>query len=308
MTSNEAQSRARWQSYHFYFGRHYEHMDTALVGPLRAMLEKINPERWFYLRYTDRKGPHIRLRVLVDDAQMDEVDRHIMRTGTVMLDELSILPPANYEPLIRFAAPPEMVEQALAAPVELNKIAYEPEFDVYGDAGKGMPIAEEFFWEASRLALDILDLNRREVRGCHKTLAPMFAERVISVFEPEQGRDKFLKFYASYWMMGSGLEHIFSEQFAIKLQQLRTSQTPVMPRPESLHAGEQAFLARWEKMLERADKRYREETKPYGQVQRQKLVFNFLHLMNNRLGFSPFEEAYIATVLGHTAAGGEFLE
>lgn len=305
MMNNEEQQKSAWQSYHLYFGRHFEHMDTALIGPLRSMLRKADIGRWFYIRYTDRKGPHIRLRILVEDARLDEVDRYIMRTATVALDELSTLPPAVYDPLVRFATPADLVEQTRTAPVELNKIAYEPEYDVYGDADNGMPIAEEFFCDASALAVDILDLNRREVRGCHKTLAPLFADRVVNVFKPEQGREKFLKFYASYWMMGSGLEHMLNEQFSIKLDQLRTTRAPVVPRAESLHREEQEFVGRWERMLERASTRYRQETSPFGQAQKQKLLFNFLHLMNNRLGFTPFEEAYIATVLAHTPARAE---
>ena len=99
----------------------------------------------------------------------------------------------------------------------------------------------------------------------------------------------------------------FTDQFNRKIDQLRADRVPIVREAENLEPAERRIMEQWETLLWETERRYRTETGDFDQAQRQKLAFNFFHLMNNRLGLGPLDEAYIANLVARVPPSLEYI-
>ncbi len=288
-----------WLSYHLYVGRHYELMDELLTGAVTQLRKAYGQHGSFFIRFVDEGGPHVRIRFRVPLAEQKDVDREVMVAATRDLDRLSSLPPSLYVPLVRYEqqAEPFIFSESWDAPVEIRRKAYEPEWDVYGDRGAGMDISEQLFDVSSDLAQEVLALEKAGLPNLRKTLATALADQVLAVLVPERERDEFLNFYASYWLAATSLEGTIQERSRQKIDELRAAGIAVIADPAQLDPRAAAIISRWEESLKSTVRRYQTETQVFNASQMQKLRFNYLHLMNNRLGINALEEGYLATLM-----------
>lgn len=243
-------------------------------------------DRWFFLRYIDPAGLHLRLRLRACDPGLES------RT-------LAVLAARAAEPITRGSHRPTIMPPvAHAAPYLMGTAArgsavvrdvYEPEIERFGS--RGMDCAERVFQTSSEVTLDILAAERR-AGASRKSAALALMWETWRAFDPADAAT-FWDDYAAYWLARSpGL--------------LERSRPTFLAKAEALAAkGVSVLAARTSKAVERwatAVQCAAGELARYDEIAAKDLACHFIHLTNNRLGLMPIEEAYFATLLGHIAA------
>ncbi|GII86892.1 hypothetical protein Ssi03_48820 [Sphaerisporangium siamense] len=232
-----------------------------VVSPAISNLKTKFPDlQWFYLQYIDLLGLHLRLRLYGEQDQI-----------------------AAYE---------DELDGPLNARAEsVLKRLYEPEHDKYGAAG--VPFAERVFQLGSEAALACAGARRRAAR----VLCGAAHTDLIVRGLPPRSRVAFLHQYAWYWS-GRGL---------------RTAVWPVPATARVAPGPGRAPAAKLRAHIDGvlADPHARRVLTGYagdfwamlGSAARPRtrtdftLAFHHIHLMNNRLGVAPGEEAQIARLL-----------
>lgn len=127
----------------------FEGADPLIADVLPAMIAQVRPlgmQRWFFMRYLDDHGPHVRLRVLGNRAVQDRLQdsRHELR------DQINAIcaQPIRHEFIT--TVPRETYEGRLGT--GSRGALYEPELTKYGGPS-GVALAEELFEFSSELAL-----------------------------------------------------------------------------------------------------------------------------------------------------------
>jgi thiopeptide-type bacteriocin biosynthesis protein len=296
----DAAGVAEWIYLKLYLGQAYDKFDGLIleVVPKILLLEQF--ERWFFLRYLDEKGVHLRLRFQVragNSARLAEPIRSICEKG---LEEVVRLPPADYRPMVLPPGYDAQRNPSTAATVGIVIDAYEPELEKFGGA-RGMPIAEEIFEASSRIAVAILR-DEREAQYSRKTIAPCLMSVIHDAFAPSEGAPRFWRKYSFYWLGGETMAaEDWRTRFFEKGMRLREDGIPVI-WPADLSPRATQLTEDWRQELQRAAKAYA-RIEDLGEVTTDILAFNFTHLMNNRLGLISMEEAYLAALLEQRADG-----
>jgi hypothetical protein len=109
--------------------------------------------------------------------------------------------------------------------------------------------------------------------------------------------------YATFWLGGdTAFARDWRERFFDQARLLRDQNVPVVADAGELPEKARASLAEWAGALRRAHASYR-RLGTFQEFPSVELGSRFIHTMNNRLGLSPLEEAYLATLLEDRAAG-----
>jgi thiopeptide-type bacteriocin biosynthesis protein len=142
-------------------------MDHLLLDAVPRLLARGLHDRWFFLRYADARGPHLRLRL------------RARRDGAPALRE-------ELEPMCRRA-----VDELGGSGVFVD--TYEPEHARFGGPA-GTDVAEELFERSSELALDAL---RAERAGCFTRfeLAVELMTLVLAAFPAPRSEASFWQLY-----------------------------------------------------------------------------------------------------------------
>ncbi|MEV3984064.1 thiopeptide-type bacteriocin biosynthesis protein [Nonomuraea sp. NPDC049758] len=144
-----------------------EHPLSRLVGAAGGI------DRWFFLRFTDRWGPHVRLRLAATPDRISGLRRLARQVFEV-----------------RDAWPKGLAESWRGAALSL----YEPESAKYGGVA-GVASAERVFHASSELALSLAGPSRRERRLATALTVTQTAAELL----PPAGRRSFLYHMAWYW-------------------------------------------------------------------------------------------------------------
>ena len=287
-----------WLYLKMYLGQAVERLDALIVEVIPKVLKRDVVERWFFLRYYDQQGVHLRLRVRLAPHQ-SQAAMHIQETCQKTLDELHRLAPSDYRPMV---VPPGFDPRAMVPPtaqVALVQDVYEPEHEKFGGAD-AMPIAEEVFEVSSGIAVQVL---HDEAAGAYsrKTVAPCFLAAAREVFDSKEGASQFWRQYSTYWLGGdTPAAQDWRQRFFDKGQQLAHAEIPIVAGPGALPQEAAPLVDQWRAALERASSAYA-GLAPLSSAVADVLAFNFAHLMNNRLGLTSLEEAYLATLLEQRA-------
>jgi thiopeptide-type bacteriocin biosynthesis protein len=267
-----------------------EHLITDAV-PDAIALEGV--DRWFFVRYIDDEGLHLRLRLQVRPPAMEAVGDAARAILTRGLASARDVPRGTYRPVI--LPPPEAIDAYLdswrSAGERVVLDRYEPEVDKFGP--DGVAIAEELFESSSAIALAMLQAERR---ACYqrKTLVPTLMRLAWDGFD---GRDAagFWRAYALHWLEGAARQReTWIRRFERKALALATRGVPLYLDASTAPAGAMAIAARWREAVAAAAAGFaRLATAPAA----RDLAFHFIHLNSNRLGLMPIEEAYFATLI-----------
>jgi hypothetical protein len=250
----------------------------------------------FFLRYLDDIGPHLRLRLRAvpgRDRDVDVASRAICDDG---LRDLRRPPDGSYRPMLRGLA---VAPNGPDRPPALVRGRYEPEVDKFGGP-LGMPIAEGVFQASSDLAVAAL---RAEAEGQldRKHLVPGLLAAAFDAFVGQpSAASAFWRRYGLYWLGGdSPAAARWQALFSAKAEALQASGVRVRDLASS--PVERRLATTWRGVLDGAVAGY---TAVAGAVPGpDHLAFQFAHLMSNRLGIVPMEEAYLASLLAHEAVG-----
>ena len=112
-----------------------------LVPWLRAQAQRLGATRWFFMRYLDMTGHHLRLRLQCSRAQADELHQ----LSGELTDLMHRADADAGRSLLTSAGLPGM-----RGPVKVRHDLYAPELTKYGGA-QGVRIAEDLFTASSEL-------------------------------------------------------------------------------------------------------------------------------------------------------------
>ncbi|MCG5220181.1 thiopeptide-type bacteriocin biosynthesis protein [Streptosporangium sp. KLBMP 9127] len=255
-----------------------------IVAGARGLIEtETERDRWFFLRYFDVGGPHVRLRVQGPAGLLDEVYTDLVSRFPDFLRKVQTEPGT---PVVSVPGAPPM-DYWEAVDVRL----YEPELRRYGGV-EGVRVAEGNFMLSSEITLravgEGLDYLQRQA------LAALTMKNALRHCLP--GADElFWSKYLWYWTGGD-------EPFA---PAGRTAAASSAARLEPAVAAAGDTLP--PHLIQDAER--------YGGAIRTtaseaiaggvpltiwQWVFHLLHLHNNRLGITPGDEAVLAALLGGT--------
>jgi thiopeptide-type bacteriocin biosynthesis protein len=283
-----------WVYFKLYVGQAVDKLDHMIVDVCPALARAPEVARWFYLRYVDEGGVHLRVRAQAAPGRVDALRPVVAKICDDALGRVPQYPPAYHRPM---ALPDGAAAlDFLSLPnvkVRLDMDTYEPELDKFGGAA-GMPLAEALFQASSEAAWAILR-DERAGKYSRKTLAPCLMESVRAAFAVDE-RAQFWRDYSLFWLGGaSAAADDWRDRFSDKAQKLRASGVPVMAPEPALPVEARAIVAEWRAQLGRTAAAYQQLGD--AQPQRQTLSANFIHLMNNRLGLVGLEEAYLGALL-----------
>ncbi len=291
-----------WLYLKLYLGHAANKMDTFIVETIPELITLSGYDRWFFMRYSDDLGAHVRLRFqLTRDYTKGKGDfaAAVLSLCDKGLMGLAQYPPTDYRPLV---LPPGFdPENEPGAIVNIVEDLYEPEYDKFGGV-RAMPIAEEMFEASSEIALSVLK-DESVGKYSRKTIAPCLMNIAIRAFEPREKAHLFWSEYSYFWLGGrTSTAEEWRNRFEIRYSQLQELNIPVISPITELPVEARKPLEQWLRQLRNTAKAYN-ELEGTSQVTGANLAFQFIHLMNNRIGISTFEEAYLATLLGMCTHG-----
>jgi thiopeptide-type bacteriocin biosynthesis protein len=290
-------ARDPWVYVKLYLGRAVDRMDRLLIdlGAHRVLAEQAL--QWFYIRYVDAQGIHVRLRAKARAGEREQLSRAVVDACADLLAELPAYPPGDYSPMVTMPGFEASLERVTAAHQDVRVVEerYEPETDKYG-VRPGMDVAEALFHQSSVLAVRIL---REEEQGrlSRKDLVPLLMHEACETFIAPGDRVSFWREYSYYWLNGrSPAADDWRARFAGKGDELEARGIEVLAAPERQDPLRRELFAAWRGALREAAAAY-DALKGRVDTSAEVLCFNFVHLMNNRLGLAALEEAYMAALL-----------
>ncbi|PPG23044.1 hypothetical protein C5C66_02000 [Rathayibacter toxicus] len=271
--------------------------DDVIVGilpPLLAEVRALGASRWFFLRYVDRSGPHLRLRVFGPGRSLDRLVRSTRDLG----EQLELIVNRSRQPQV------ELVSGAHAAvfagagtAVGLRPAVYEPEIAKYGGTA-GIGLAEQLFEFSSELALWAVAEGKKG--GSRDALAVLLLTDGVGALvrgawsaswptQPVFAWSRVWQEHARWWIgAASGDDEVrrrLDKQAAAGREQFAERVRSLLAEPVV-----EAWRRRWGRAME-------DYLAAAGRVAvsstAQNLVFHQNHMLMNRLGYAPFEEALL---------------
>lgn len=257
-------------------------MDEAtryLVPWLRDRAREENSERWFFMRYWDLNGHHVRLRV---QCSSDGVDRLYGR-GPELLDLLRSLPAPRYEQRLI----PGALQLGLPDTQQVKPCVYAPELRKYGRRA-GVRLAEGLFTTASEWyqRVDPASLDPAGERAA--LVCEYMGVLVRTAVAESQQRDFWLAHRRRWeWQLRVALPQrddvkLVASHLATKIKKLGE----VNDSHRELLREHAAVVA---STLDHAEA----QGNP---VDRTELLLDYMHMDINRWGFVPVEEVLLGIV------------
>jgi thiopeptide-type bacteriocin biosynthesis protein len=267
-----------WLHYALYpgVGIRLEDVVCHVVAPAVARAKAVEPElRWFFLRYTDELGAHVRLRFAGSRTTVDAVYGEV-------------------DPVLR-AGLAEVIESTrrdARTGAESNATGcyhgiYEPELDKYGGP-VGVELAETVFQVSSEVTLALLTDPDGGVATHRRALALVLMRQAARATELDAGAEEFWQRYEWYWSGGTA-------------GAARRSRYLELARERRARAVEQLDeVIRWPclgPLLARYDDALHRYAAGPPPIPPADAVRHQVHLTNNRLGIPPAEEGFLARLL-----------
>lgn len=258
--------------------------DWLLRFKVPALVDSLNCERWFFTRYVDDTGLHLRIRFEVDARSCAESKQTIVRALELEFDALERFRDQRWY-LPKSAADPA-VFGSLVEPRRTTVVfePHRPEVSFCGPAAND--IVESLFSYSSRLAVDVLD--RLDDRTLERSIALGLMHATAAALVPAAERRGFWVEYRDFWTRSvpsaGWIAALFKKATSMDVRAVNDELRAL--EPECRGYAVALDIAREE--LNR--------TEPAFLAQRASLQ-QVIHLMNNRLGLSPLEEAYLAEIL-----------
>lgn len=291
-----------WLYFRLYPGQSMNRCDQVLINAAKMIEDNAAFVRWFYIRYFDQTGFHLRLRMLPAAGQEKKARE---AAGSILNTLIKKMPGYAVTSHTAMVSPPGINSNdgwipASSEGAHFVADTYEPEYEKYGGP-VGTPIAEQLFMASSQIAVAIL-ADEAADRYSRKTLVPCLMRACLETFRPAP-TEKFWNQYALFWLGGdSPAAQDWRQKFLDKGNELRSNGVPVVARDAELPAPALAQLQRWRSALATARASY-DASQGKHSATLDVLCFNFVHMMNNRLGLTSLEEPFMATLLEQCESG-----
>lgn len=254
---------------------------TLLLPWLRDLAAREQADRWFFVRYWDMTGHHLRLRARLS---ADAADRWHARLNDVA-DLLGHLPSrGEARRLVQGATPVE-----IRGGRQVTTCLYAPELAKYGGE-RGVAVAEELFTASSSWIADN-SLTKLDQRTERAALAVQFMRDLVKAALPAPEGAAFWAAHRRQW--GGHLRMLARDQAELSalLASAASGTGEAGDVASKLGRGVDEHVTSLVAALDRAEA----ESVP---VARSVLLLHYLHMEMNRWGFLPAEEC----VLGILAA------
>jgi thiopeptide-type bacteriocin biosynthesis protein len=284
---------ADWVYLKLYLSAQAERADALLADLGGRMRANPHLERWFFLRFLDEQGFHIRLRALPKVGEQEEATRRLSDDCADVLDRIYDYLSSTYQPMVRLPEYMEAEAPPATGRVHFVSDVYAPEHDKFGN-GRGMETAERVFHLSSEVAQRVL-ADEGANRYSRKSIAPFLLEAAREAF-PSIAPGDFWSQYSLYWLGGdSPAAQDWRDRFLRKGAELEAQGIDPLD-PTGLVGEARAVVADWRAGLAAAATAY--ERLPAGERGRADVLsLNFAHLMMNRIGVATLEESYLAALL-----------
>ncbi|ETX12950.1 hypothetical protein OCH239_15135 [Roseivivax halodurans JCM 10272] len=306
MTDAPVTTDPNWIFLKIYLGEAVDRMDWMIAEVARLSARRDDLRKWFFLRYIDKDGIHVRLRVLpTDEASADTIRADLIDATADRLSRIHAQPPGDYAPMVSLPGFEEQIEQVTAAhnDVRVVEAAYEPEHDKFGGAA-GMPIAETLFFRSSEIAARLIELDADGALS-RKSLIPRLMHETFEAFRPGTDPATFWREYSYYWLGArTPAAEDWRDRFAEKAADLADDGISPLAPLGAAQGEFDALVSDWRTALDAAAADYAALGGQAG-INAEVLAFTFAHLMNNRLGIASLEEAYMAALVEQAAEPGK---
>ncbi|MGF7050667.1 thiopeptide-type bacteriocin biosynthesis protein [Paenibacillus sp. DS2015] len=268
---------------------HIDVMIKEIVAPACKLLiqHEIYPEKWFFIRYVDYTGFHLRVRFKISIQDLDQASNVLESYFSEITTCVLKMDAALHRSLIPIQQNHINKNFESAGTIELA--VYEPEISKYGGI-EGVVKAENIFQHSSELVLDrIEDIIVGQIDRYLLGLAIMKLKLDTLFLHEEKDELQFLRHYLFYWTGanysagGQQLAKKFLDLTTKKVIAIESDMTELLPIVNLTYISQVASTT--EQVLNISNK------------SKVELLFHYIHMMNNRLGITPLEEAYLAAIL-----------
>ena len=111
---NDSNDR-NWIYLKLYFGTQAERADNFIADMAQRMAAIDAIRKWFYLRYIDESGFHVRLRFLAHPGREQEAEHAVRVQCTDMMNRMYEYLPSTYRPMVSL---PEFITQDIKPVVD----------------------------------------------------------------------------------------------------------------------------------------------------------------------------------------------
>lgn len=289
-----SQDNKSWIYYKLYLGSKADCADAVITDLYEKVVKDSGCSKWFYIRYMDEAGFHIRLRLEAASANVEALDKAIYPKIYDLIKGLHNYLPSIYQPMVSLPEYLDQPDYGKSAKVYIDKGTYEPEADKYG-SGRGVSISEDIFQVSSELACMILSDEYKDLYS-RKTILPILMNESCVNF-PSVPFNEFWGQYSLYWLGGeSTAADDWRAKFQVKADEITEAGHSILWPEEELPDEALAVINQWREALKSAALEYKKEEKNIV-VRKDVLALNYAHLIMNRLGIATLEESYIATLL-----------
>lgn len=244
--------------------------------------------RWFFLRYFDERGPHVRFRVLAPLADTIAVQRRFEPHIRDVLTRATLLPS---DPLARLVKVPPYLAPT-GRHIGFNHAVYEPEVHKYGGL-VGVAKAEAGFQASSEAVLALLGAgvgSPAERAG----LCVHLMHKTVEASLPGHAAAGFWSAYVDHWSGGATTR---GAQVRARLHRALGSHVELLADQAAASADRPEVAAAADVLTDGVSRSLQG-----GPVPPEVQLMHHVHLTNNRLGVLPVEEALFAAVAA-TLAG-----
>ena len=246
-----------------------------------TIIKKFNLKEYFFIRYWEN-GPHIRFRVKSEKCLFDEIKNEINKYISEHKSDAEISPEL-YSNISEKYAEKEKVsiseKNYICSNNTVQEVEYIPETEKFhGD--KGVEIAEKEFMYSSLLALNIISFLKNKSSKIYFGAA--FAKMLINcALEDDNEKRLFIKMYRQYW-----------ERFSDVTDEVLHKIEEIVCNINNSHINEIVKLYEKNGMTEIHNEIFNSVKTKIDSDKRCIFDFlmNFIHLYNNRIGITPFEE------------------
>lgn len=303
------ENRHNWLSAHIYFdGNIYgDHCDEIIRQVLVPFFEDEAVQKlfkkYFFIRYSD-SGPHLRVRFFGEEALLEEQLKPLFESGIEQNLKASLSANNNSDWQKSFVKENFFVKW----------IPYEPEIERYGGV-EAIKIAEEFFHYSSITAIEIIRLLRTNDKSSR--LGKALASMVILLHEFYGEKEKAVQLVANYssgYLRAIAKEEKYHEAWIESFDAGFNSQSEKLVElvnllwaipggnglPDLLHDYSQNLKivsGKLKLLCENKGVLFKQNYVADWGTCIQFIIPSYIHMMNNRLGVTIQEEAYLAYLI-----------
>lgn len=277
-----------WVSSHIFYTEHNKLLIEALPEFLKYIKETFSIHQYFFIRYWEL-GPHIRLRILVDDYDQENIKKEIKRHFDKFIEKHPSVRKINAD---RFN-PNNSVQF----------ITYEPEVERYGGE-EGIILAEDHFQVSTET---ILSLMSQIGRNWNLSIAQGIVLQLSYIFlkSTSLSKDEIMEMLHimdnSHWKKKAqqvskteNVELLFQKQYEKNKEAISTR----LEILDSIFTDEEntddSPILRWHQYIKEKDLQLKKATL---NKKRHFIYISYLHMLNNRAGLYNHDEGYISYML-----------